>query len=108
MAHALRWLIGRSQRVDDRVREHIRGDWVSPRGDRRQELVFIGIALDESGVRAKLDAALLTAAELAAGRRCGRHCPTHSHAGPTEAMTPDDADIAGPLESAEVAPFMVP
>jgi len=36
-------------------------------GDRRQELVFIGISLDEAVLRRNLDACLLTAAEYAAG-----------------------------------------
>lgn len=45
----------------------IRADWQEPWGDRRQELVFIGVELDEVALRQKLDAALLTEAELAAG-----------------------------------------
>ena len=40
------------------------GEW----GDRRQELVFIGMDMDEAGVRAQLDACLLTDAEMALGR----------------------------------------
>lgn len=34
-----------------------------------QEIVFIGVELDRAGLRAALDAALLTAAEYAAGPR---------------------------------------
>ncbi len=40
------------------------GEW----GDRRQELVFIGMDMDEAEIRAKLDACCLTDAEMALGR----------------------------------------
>jgi G3E family GTPase len=45
----------------------IEADFVAPYGDRRQEIVFIGNRLDETALRAKLDAALLSDTELAAG-----------------------------------------
>jgi G3E family GTPase len=41
--------------------------WEEPWGDRRQELVFIGIEMDEAALRARLDAALLVPDELARG-----------------------------------------
>ncbi|MFN3615509.1 MAG: GTP-binding protein, partial [Rubrimonas sp.] len=37
----------------------VRGKWLDPWGDRRQELVFIGSGLDIAGIRARLDAALM-------------------------------------------------
>ena len=40
--------------------------WEDPWGDRRQELVFIGLGLDRARIEATLDAALLSEAEAAA------------------------------------------
>ncbi|MBB5019399.1 G3E family GTPase [Chitinivorax tropicus] len=45
----------------------IEASWQTPYGDRRQELVFIGIGLDESAIRQRLDDCLLTEAEMALG-----------------------------------------
>lgn len=45
------------------IRSHFRG----PHGDRRQELVFIGIGLDETALRRRLDACLLSEEEMLAG-----------------------------------------
>jgi G3E family GTPase len=45
--------------------EEVRDEWVEPYGDRRQELVFIGVGLDERALRARLDEALLRDDELA-------------------------------------------
>ncbi len=50
-----------------RALERIRGNWVEPHGDRRQELVFIGAGLDPMALTRELDACLLTDAEMAAG-----------------------------------------
>jgi G3E family GTPase len=38
--------------------------WAEPWGDRRQELVFIGAGMDEAALRARLDAALIPAADF--------------------------------------------
>jgi G3E family GTPase len=51
---------------EDEARAEIQNDWQEPWGDRRQELVFIGVDLDEAGLRSKLDGALLTKKELEA------------------------------------------
>jgi G3E family GTPase len=45
----------------------IAADWAEPWGDRRQELVFIGVGLDEAELRGRLGNALLTEDELARG-----------------------------------------
>lgn len=52
---------------DPQHRKTIRSRFDDTFGDRRQELVFIGQGLDESHMRQRLDAALLTDEELAAG-----------------------------------------
>lgn len=52
---------------DGEARAELSRDWEEPWGDRRQELVFIGVEMDEAALRAKLDGALLTKAELDGG-----------------------------------------
>jgi G3E family GTPase len=61
--------------ADEDTLAHIAAHWQPPWGDRRQELVFIGDTLDEAVLRAKLDAALLTAEELDAGPRAWAGLP---------------------------------
>ncbi|MBM3995013.1 MAG: GTP-binding protein [Planctomycetes bacterium] len=51
----------------ERALARITANWQEPFGDRRQELVFIGIGLDEGEVRRDLDACLLTDGEMAGG-----------------------------------------
>jgi len=53
--------------TDTETLAEIRRDWREPFGDRRQELVLIGIGMDEASMRARLDRCLLSEAELAAG-----------------------------------------
>ncbi|MBP2171056.1 G3E family GTPase [Erwinia toletana] len=47
--------------------EMIKQNWVEGSGDARQELVFIGIEMDEAQLRRQLHAALLTEREMAMG-----------------------------------------
>ncbi len=52
---------------DAEARAQIDHDWQEPWGDRRQELVFIGVELDEVRLRARLDSALLSEEEARLG-----------------------------------------
>ncbi|ONG45421.1 hypothetical protein BKE38_26540 [Pseudoroseomonas deserti] len=55
--------------ADPAWRAAVKANWQDPFGDRRQELVFIGIELDEEALRAALETCLLTEAEMALGQR---------------------------------------
>jgi len=52
---------------DEESLQFIMANWLEEVGDARQELVFIGMEMDEARLRAQLDAALLTDREMAEG-----------------------------------------
>ncbi len=52
---------------DPEALAHIRKHWEDGVGDARQELVLIGVGMDEAALRARLDACLLTDKEMAQG-----------------------------------------
>lgn len=52
---------------DPQMREAIEKEWTEPYGDRRHELVFIGIGFDRNAIERALEACLLTASEEATG-----------------------------------------
>ncbi|HEY0183971.1 MAG TPA: zinc metallochaperone GTPase ZigA [Rhodopila sp.] len=61
---------GREQWPDDPAwHDSIKANWQEPFGDRRQELVFIGVGMDESALRRQLSACLLTRDEIRAGQK---------------------------------------
>lgn len=76
---------------DESVREELRTDFRGPYGDRRQELVFIGQALDEVALRKRLDQCLLDEHEMRMGPLGWSQLPDPF---PTwEADTSEDPDI---------------
>ena len=60
---------------DPAWRAGIAQHWEEPWGDRRQEIVFIGVGMDEATLRRDLDACLLTDAEMKAGQRSWARLP---------------------------------
>ncbi|MFZ6709525.1 zinc metallochaperone GTPase ZigA [Undibacterium sp. TC9W] len=52
---------------DADYQQHILSKCIEPHGDRRQELVFIGLDMDQAAIEATLDACLLTNVEMAQG-----------------------------------------
>ena len=63
------WLAAESQdeENDGETREYIEKVWEPPYGDRRQEIVFIGMRMNREAIEASLDAALLSENEMASG-----------------------------------------
>ncbi|HHT0105222.1 TPA: zinc metallochaperone GTPase ZigA [Raoultella planticola] len=60
---------------DDESLKFILANWMDGVGDARQELVFIGMNMDESALRARLASALLTDEEMAESPGEWRHYP---------------------------------
>jgi G3E family GTPase len=58
---------------DPEVRDEVAASWDPVWGDRRNELVIIGVELDRAAVTAMLDACLLTDAEMVQGREAWLH-----------------------------------
>ncbi|NLE88195.1 MAG: GTP-binding protein [Myxococcales bacterium] len=76
---------------DEAMREDLRADFRGPYGDRRQELVFIGQALDERLLRERLDQCLLDEHEMRMGPLGWSQLPDPFP--PWEADTSEDPDI---------------
>jgi G3E family GTPase len=60
---------------DPASQQSIRDNWQEPYGDRRQEIVFIGVGMDEAALRRQLNACQLTAAELRGGAKAWAKFP---------------------------------
>ena len=60
---------------DPAHRATIEANWQPPFGDRGQEIVFIGVGLDDAPLRAKLNACLLTAPEMRLGAKAWAKLP---------------------------------
>lgn len=61
--------------TDNESLKLIMANWIEGTGDARQEMVFIGMDMDESGLRASLESALLTDSEMREGSAKWRHYP---------------------------------
>ena len=60
---------------DPTWRAMVKDLWLEPYGDRRQEMVFIGVDMDEAAIRHSLDACLLTEAEMKGGPKAWAKLP---------------------------------
>ena len=71
------WAATRPQNwpADPDWRASLRANWQEPHGDRRQEIVFIGVGMDEPALRRQLEACLLTPEELRSGPRAWARLP---------------------------------
>jgi G3E family GTPase len=61
------WLAAEPTDHDAETLEYVDKVWEDPYGDRRQEIVFIGMQMDRESIRTRLNAALLTADEMVDG-----------------------------------------
>jgi G3E family GTPase len=68
-AVGLWWASPLADKAPPAVMERLQQVWDAAYGDRRQELVFIGIDMDEAALRARLDACLLTDEEIMLGHQ---------------------------------------
>ncbi|NKF21273.1 GTP-binding protein [Solimonas marina] len=69
------WASPRAGKAGPELMEQLREVWDDTYGDRRQELVFIGIDYDEADMRARFDACLLDDNELRGGHLVWRGLP---------------------------------
>ncbi|HEY4252041.1 MAG TPA: zinc metallochaperone GTPase ZigA [Roseomonas sp.] len=53
----------------------VKANWSEPHGDRRQEIVLIGVGMDAAALRRDLDACLLSAAEMHGGPKAWAKLP---------------------------------
>jgi G3E family GTPase len=70
-AAGLWWAAARPEQwpQDETAQASIKANWQEPYGDRRQEIVFIGVGMDEAAIRRQLNACLLTPDQIRGGVR---------------------------------------
>ena len=74
-AIGLWWASPNADKAPAATMQRLREIWDPAYGDRRQELVFIGIGLDQAALRRRLDACLLDKDELALGHAAWKMLP---------------------------------
>lgn len=74
-AAGLWWASPDAPQASPELMPHLREVWHEDFGDRRQEIVFIGIDIDEAQIRQRMDACLLNDDELALGHLRWRDLP---------------------------------
>jgi G3E family GTPase len=97
------WATTPPEEWPEEARAGIEANWRTPWGDRRQEIVVIGRNVDEAALRRRLDACLLTDAELAGGPAAWAQLPDPFGpwvADADESEDPDGADGEPPAERA--------
>jgi G3E family GTPase len=82
------WASPQADQAPSATMERLRDVWDATYGDRRQELVFIGIELDEAAMRRRLDACLLDEEEIALGHPAWKRLPDPF---PVWGMAPEQA-----------------
>ena len=103
---AVEWFVGKSREeleaIEPSVRDKIYADWVGEHGDKRQEIVFIGVGLKSDTITSALDACLLTTTEMA-DHYCWQSFPNTLLAVPVHPGPWSEALVAGGTKKVAVS-----